>query len=303
MSCFYPLPARVADESGRVTVGYHPGKLGDKPIELPCGVCIGCKNDRARAWSIRIMHEAQLYDSNLFVTLTYEDEFLPKSLSLEYGDFQKFMRRLRKELRGVSPSPVGSHPIRFFVSGEYGEKLQRPHWHAILFNTYFSDSVRFVNGTCRSSVCERLWKFGNVVIGSVTPQSAAYCAGYTLSKMKASSYEDVVDLATGEISERRPPFCQMSRDPGIGAWWYERYARDCFPADYAVVEGKRFKVPRYYWRKFQEAGDALDVEDVALGRVERARAVPVEESSSRRRDDRATVAKARLKLSKERKLL
>lgn len=303
MSCFYPLPARIADESGRVTVGYHPGKLGDKPMELPCGVCIGCKNDRARAWSIRIMHEAQLYDSNVFLTLTYEDEFLPKSLSLEYLDFQLFMKRLRKEQRGVSESPVGSYPIRFFVAGEYGEQLQRPHWHAILFNTYFADEVRFVNGTSRSSSCERLWKFGNVVLGSVTPQSAAYCAGYTLSKMKASSYEDVVDVATGEVTARRPPFCQMSRDPGIGAWWYEKFVGDVFPADHAVVEGKRHKVPRYYWRKFVESSAPVVVEDVGDRRIDRARAVPVEESSARRRDDRATVAKARLELARERKCL
>lgn len=303
MSCYYPLPASRARESGRVTVGYHPRDTwtGDR-LELPCGGCVGCKMDRARSWSTRIMHEAQLYDSNLFVTLDYAPEHLPKSLSLEYVDFQLFMKRLRRHLRGVCAGPNGCYPIRFFVSGEYGEKYQRPHWHAILFNTRFPDQVSYLNGTLRSTVAEKLWNMGNVVIGSVTPQSASYCAGYTLYKQKAVEYEDVVNLATGEVSMRRPPFCQMSRDPGIGSWWYERYASDVLPADVAVVDGKRGKVPRYYYEKYKAEAAALDVEAVADARCERARARPIEESSERRREDRAMVAKARLKFFSQRSL-
>lgn len=305
MSCFHPLEAYRDRSSGRVTIGYHPGESPRRDgMELPCGRCVGCKMDRARAWSIRVMHEAQLYDSNLFVTLDYAPESLPKSLSLEYPHFQKFMRRLRRRMPGVSPSPVGTYPIRFFCAGEYGEKFQRPHWHAVLFNCYFKDSVRLFNGTSRSATAESVWEHGNVVIGEVTAASAAYVAGYTLAKRYGQSaqdhYEDVVNLSTGEVTARRAEFCQMSRDPGIGAWWYSRFKGDLFPKDHAVVEGKEHKVPGYYWRKFQQEADPLLVEELEAARVERARRVPLEESSDRRRCDREIVAKSRLKTFSER---
>lgn len=303
MSCFRPLPAYVDREGGQPRVGYWAGQQGDK-LELPCGHCVGCKQDRARSWSIRIMHEAQLYDSNLFLTLDYAPEHLPRSLSLEYRDFQGFLKRLRKEVKGVSVAPSGERPVRFFVAGEYGEKFQRPHWHAILFNVWFADQVEYFNGTFRSEQAERLWVKGNVVIGKVTPQSAAYVAGYTLNKRYGRDaddyYEDVVNVATGEVSRRRAEFCVMSRRPGIGAWWYDRFGGDLFPADHAVVEGKEFKVPRFYWKKFVDQADANVVEDLVEARYERARAVPLAESSERRRGDREEVARSRMKFFSER---
>lgn len=305
MSCFHPLPAYVDRGSGGAPrIGYHAGEQGDK-LELPCGVCVGCRMDRSRSWSIRMMHEAQLYDSNLFLTLDYSPEFLPKSLSLEYRDFQLFMKKLRKEVKGVTKIPNGKAPIRFFVAGEYGETYGRPHWHAILFNTNFEDKVLFHNGTYRSSTCERLWGNGNVVIGNLTPASAAYVAGYTLSKRygrgAAAHYEDVLNLSTGEMSSRRPEFCQMSRDPGIGAYWYEMYGRDLLPHDFAVQDGKKYKVPRYYWNKFQAHGDANVIEDVTVARMLRAREMPLEERSDRRRAEREEVAQAKLKTFSQRR--
>lgn len=256
------------------------------------------------------MHEAQLWDANRFVTLDYAPEHLT-SWSLRYRDFQLFMKRLRKAVSGVSPAPVpendprfGTRPIRFFVAGEYGAKFRRPHWHALLFNCRFEDEVRFVNGTSRSAQAESIWQLGNVVIGEVTPASAAYVAGYTLSKVYGPAalehYEDLVDSCTGEVSSRRPEFIVPSRAPGIGAWWYERYSSDLFPRDRAVAEGREFKVPRYYWNKFQREGDPSAVEAIHDGRYERSRAIPLEERSESRRAVRAELATARLMLNMER---
>lgn len=302
MSCYRPLLAyRRAD--GEVRLGQAPADAYS--LELPCSRCIGCKLDRARAWSIRITHEAQLYDSNVFVTFTYSDDSLPRSLSLEYPDFAGFMKRLRRRLRGVTQVTDGRKPIRFFVSGEYGGRTRRPHWHAILFNTRFPDQVRLVNGTYRSTVCEELWNRGNVVIGDVTPRSAAYVAGYTLKKVHgqraAAHYEDVVDVNTGELHSRRPEFVVMSRRPGIGSWWYDRYGGDVFPHDRAVMEGKCYKVPRYYWNRFESEANPFLVEDVAWRRELKARE-RVEDSTPERRLVREVVAERRAALFGERGL-
>lgn len=300
LSCYRPMRA-FRTPGGDVGLGVAPGDCYS--LELPCGRCIGCKMDRARAWSIRIGHEAQLYDRNLFVTLTYDDASLPSSLSLEYPDFQGFMKRLRRRITGVTIAPNGKHPIRFFCAGEYGGKTARPHWHAILFNTYFADQVRLKNGTTRSRLCEALWDRGNVVIGDVTPQSAAYVAGYTMKKKYGdpSAYEDVVNVYTGELSARRPEFCTMSRKPGIGSWWYDRFAKDLFPVDHAISDGKTYKVPRYYWKKFELDADPILAEEL-MWRRELKAAEHIQDSTPDRRRVREIIAERRSILYSDRGL-
>lgn len=302
MSCYHPRPA-YKSAAGEVKVGYDDGR--GRKFEVPCGRCVGCKLDRSRAWTVRIMHEAQMFDSNLFLTLTYSPEAMPKSLSLEYSDFQGFMKRLRRRVRGVGPGPDGGRPVRFFVAGEYGGQSCRPHFHAILFNAWFKDQQSLVNGTFRSSLCEELWARGNVVIGTVTARSAAYVAGYCLKKVHGREarehYEDVADLRTGELSSRRPEFVVMSRNPGIGFWWYRRFAEDLFPADHAVTDGRRYKVPRYYMEKYRLEADAAEFERVMEARYERA-AAQLSESTEERRAVREVVAYARATQNGERGL-
>lgn len=286
---------------GGVKIGVGEGRH----LEVPCGKCVGCRLDRARMWSIRIQHEAQLFDSNQFLTLTYDSARLPSSRSLEYADFSGFMKRLRKRVVGVSVQADGRRPIRFFCAGEYGGETGRPHWHAILFNTRFGDEQTLVNQTKRSGLCDDLWDRGNVVLGDVNAQSAAYVAGYTLKKRYGEAakdfYEDVVNLRTGELTSRRREFVTMSRRPGIGARWYERFGGDLFPHDFAVQEGKKFKVPRYYWKRFQDTGDAKIVEEVAYERELRA-LDRIEDSTPSRLEVREILAERRATFFGERGL-
>jgi len=251
MACVRPIRA-CQEASGRVRIG-APGRFDGRELQLPCGKCIGCKMARSRSWSLRIKHEAQFYDASVFVTLTYDELHLPRSLSLEYQDFQAFMKRLRRRLRGVTECPDGRQAIRFFVGAEYGSAYRRPHYHAILFNCHFPDSVRLWNGDSRSTIAEGLWQKGAVVVGDFTQERAAYVAGYTVEKRYGQAavdhYEDVVSPATGEVFARRPEFCQMSRGPGIGAWWYERYRQDLYKGYLTDGAGQRCKLPRYYFEK------------------------------------------------------
>lgn len=285
MACHKPLGAYKAPD-GSIKIGrgaIDPGHL----LELPCGQCVGCKKDRARAWSLRIGHEAQLWDSNYFVTLDYAPEHL-RSLSLEYVDFQLFLKRLRKKFKGHMPGPNGDYPIRFFVAGEYGARYRRPHWHCILFNLLLTDLKRFQNDTLQSDVMDDLWGKGRVVIGSVTPQSAAYVAGYVNKKVygqgSSDYYEDVVDVNSGEVFKRRPEFVVMSLKPGIGAWWYDRYKKDLFTHDVAVRDGKKYKVPRYYFERFKkDPSNAARAEEIEYERYLKSQAMPVEEKSLDRR--------------------
>lgn len=230
------------------------GLVGDLgTVTVPCGRCMDCRLRAAYEWSLRVMHESELYSSNLFVTLTYDDEHVPADYGLNYYHFQLFMHSLRKEVRGAG---------RFFMCGEYGEQFGRPHYHAILFNCFFEDmefwKVIDDNRVYTSDTLSALWGRGFCSIGEVNLDSAGYVARYTTKKVTGpeagSAYQYV--SADGEVFDREPPFLQPSLKPGIGAGWFERFKGDVFPCDYLVYDGKRFPVPRYYSKLLEREAEA-----------------------------------------------
>lgn len=229
---------------------------GAVPFRLPCGKCLACRLDRAREWSMRIMHEASLYDTNLFLTLTYAPQHLPAGGALRIGDLQRFMKRVRWHFQ--------PRTIRFFACGEYGEKGDRPHYHVILFDAWFPDRVLWKvtdlgEHLFRSAMLEQLWPVGHALFGDVTHESAGYVARYAIKKVNGPLAADhyrrtAIVPETGEVREWTvpPEFAVMSRRPGIGNLWYQRYAGDCFPSDFLVVDGQKVPVPRYYKAQLPE---------------------------------------------------
>lgn len=104
-------------------------------VEVPCGKCLECRIQYARVWADRCVLEAKKYKYNYFVTLTYDDHFLPDRNSLDPKDLQLFIKRLRKHYSKKYPGIK----IRFLASGEYGDISWRPHYHIILFNCPIDD--------------------------------------------------------------------------------------------------------------------------------------------------------------------
>lgn len=296
MKCYHPLRA-FRRSSGGIEFSEAPGDR--ESLELPCGKCVGCRLARAQAWAVRCRHEAMLYDRNCFITLTYDDDHQPAHGSLNYSDVQRFFKRLRKRFHGESEAPNGQRPIRFFVAGEYGSTTFRPHYHALIFNYDFRDDARpWGRNTYRSRSLEELWPYGSSLVGPLTPATAAYTARYALKKVSYGSNPDhydasSVDPDTGEVHVRTPEFVRMSRRPGIGQWWFDKYWRDLYPLDAAIYDGRPVPVPTYYRRKLQEL-DPLLSEEVEHERFQRGSSVPYSEKTDERRSVSETVAKARL---------
>lgn len=234
MACYHPLSAWYAKErndSGKrsITFRFSEG-FKDRPVSVPCGTCIGCRLERAREWSVRCMHEASLYEENSFVTLTYDDAHLPEGGSLRPDDFVRFMKRLRHVKPGV----------RFFQCGEYGDRFGRPHHHAVLFNCGFADRefYRERKGVRLDTSRElaELWPYGFSTVGEVTFDSAGYVARYTLKKVGGAA----------PLPGRMKEYLTMSRRPGIGRGWIDKFHKDVYPNDELVVNGHVTKPPRYY---------------------------------------------------------
>jgi len=226
-----------------------------------------------------------MWDENCFITLTYDEDHLPPSGSLEYRDFQLFLKRLRKHFE--------PREIRFFMCGEYGSNTRRPHFHAALFNLDFPDKKLFKtteqkNKLYTSDLLDRIWGKGFTNIGALTYQSAAYIARYITDKItitesskttinpstnKPYSYHyHSINPITGELTQLKPEFQQSSRKPGLGATWYQKYKTDVFNPGHGDgipisankhvqdvgrngqirINGQWTRAPRYYLNKYKQ---------------------------------------------------
>lgn len=249
MPCFSPLSAWQTESGGIVFA--ERGNIR-RELQLPCGQCIGCRVDKAQAWAIRCTHEAQLHSSSCFATLTYSEEHYPQNGSLDYRHFQAFIRALRQRERRSG----NTGKIRFFMCGEYGEKLSRPHYHALLFGYWPTDCVRLKQNKghwlYRSDTLDALWGRGFVNFGAITEASAGYCAQYATKKITGPRAEDHysrVNPSTGEIVQLTPEFARMSLKPGIGSTWLEKYRSDVYNYDQVIINGKSRRPPKFYDKK------------------------------------------------------
>lgn len=182
---------------------------------FPCGRCEPCLFNRKRLWTHRIMLEKLCHKHSVFATLTYDDDHLPKDDGIPIivrDHLQLWLKRFRKAIEPVK--------VRFYGVGEYGNKSDRPHFHVIVFNFPMCERGQTLTNAATGEsrwrdccpVCGVFgdtWGNGDIFLGDVTGQSAAYCAKYTVKHM--TRYDDI------RLNGRPPEFCRMSLRPGIGA--------------------------------------------------------------------------------------
>jgi len=266
MPCYRPLqawrqPGALKPGEARMVFSKHDPCM--KAIDLPCGQCLGCRLERSRRWAVRIMHEAQMHECNSFLTLTYDEKCVPPGGTLRVEDFQLFMKRLRRGSSG---------PLRFFHCGEYGDDGERPHYHCCLFGEDFRSDRVFYKKTKRgdelftSPRLSEAWGNGNVWIGELTFESAAYVARYCLKKAQIAgkageSLDDRLSAYSKWLAGRKPEYVTMSRRPGIGSGWFARYGDEVFPSDEVVVRRSASYVamlpPPFYDKLLEKADPAL----------------------------------------------
>lgn len=194
------------------------------PVMVPCGKCIPCLNVKRQEWIIRLEQEYKHSTSALFVTLTYDQKHLPNDNSLNKKHVQDYMKRLRKM--------DGTNKLRYYLTGEYGSKTGRPHYHILLFNAQ-EHHARMVWRDSKQK------PIGMVHIGRVTQKSIAYCTKYIVQP----------ELAT---TEKQKPFALMSRAYGIGG----HYLTDLMVAwhkeddrNYMIIDRQKARLPRFYRSK------------------------------------------------------
>lgn len=229
---------------------------------VPCGQCLPCRFNRRRQWTFRLSLELMACDEGCWVTLTYNNEFEPKSYfdeekgvfyedveekgrgTLDPRDVRLFIMRLRKLM--------GSHRFRYFLCGEYGEKNGRPHYHVCLFGL-----GEHWKNTIKRAWCDPLSKrpLGNVDVGTLTQYSMQYTCGYVVKKLTKKGDEKLFGLY--------PEFSRFSQGMGRGSIEKIAKALNCKSADVYYMthddiprsftwNGKNWPMDRYVRSKVLE---------------------------------------------------
>lgn len=196
-------------------------------VEVPCGKCMICKANQARKKAERAMAEANTWEHNEVINLTYNNENLPTNTRLDgtvvatlrYKDVQDFKKRLLKQWK----KKYNQDGIKFMCACEYGEKYQRPHYHLIMYNFEAKDK-EFFGYTKKGSKeyisdeITKIWGKGHVTIGEVTPETVQYVANYCLKKFKGKQAKGIYRELGVE-----PESVKSSNRRGLGALFAEKH--------------------------------------------------------------------------------
>lgn len=216
-----------------------------RPLTVPCGKCMACRIARVRDWSVRLLDESSCWDKTSFISLTYSEDHVPITncgkLTLVKSDLQKFFKRCRKSL---------SSSIKYFACGEYGDAGHRPHFHAIVFGSDFTEDGdwyihHYDNGQpiYTSDRISKLWPYGLATVDVVLPERIRYVCGYVEKKM----YYNPTDNFLEGYGCLLPPFQLMSQ--GLGLRFFRKHESDYIFSLKKTINGVAYSFPRYYLKK------------------------------------------------------
>lgn len=255
-------------------------------MPVPCGHCLGCAADRARLWTDRLCLEFDHTKKAVFITLTYNDKYLPFVFepaedgstlavpTLVKRDLQLFLKRLRRDFAPTE--------LRFFACGEYGGLSARPHLHMIVFGSDLSDwdpvpwsKNEFGQPVYLSQRLEDIWSSdlwtkdnktetrGFSTIAPVSIRTMSYVAHYTTKKM-APSGDDNPNIYYASV---QPEFAQMSRRPGIAGYFlvdhpeFDGDIRWTYLDPQDPSQSRDINLPRYVLDRFDDPSISASVRE------------------------------------------
>lgn len=229
-------------------------------ILVPCNKCELCRDRRAKEWTTRATCETNSATyPPLFVTLTYEDKYLPAD-GVDKVAIQKFLKRFRINWYRLYHELLD---LRYFAVGEYGRKKHRPHYHLILWNVpndRDNDPLRldYIYRIIQKSWSEKVSDeeysslplylrvgldrrlFGRIEVTPDRGHSGAYCMKYM--------HKDV------RVPNGKNDFFHLSsrRGGGIGVRYLNQHLNE-FRANHGItsvpVDGDNYALPRVFKEK------------------------------------------------------
>jgi len=141
---------------------------------------------------------------------------------------------------------LGDRKIKYFASGEYGEKFGRPHYHLFVFGVKYSDK----------ELIQKCWEFGNVDVE--IPKDGFKASRYVAGYIKKDGV-----LGRSRVDGRTLPFQLQST--GIGKAYAEKHKERLIKNLGSTINGVQVGLPRYYRRILE-----IDPERIAEKSKEKA---------------------------------
>lgn len=196
----------------------------------PCGSCMSCRVAHRTEWEFRIYQEVMMeyskgFDSS-FVTLTYSDDFLPRTSdglpTISKEDVDNFYHRFNY----VCKKRFDRTFKQFFVT-EYGDLFGRPHAHSIIIG--LSPDYR--------NLVSYSWLRGHVMSLPVLSGAIRYVLKYMDKQVFGS------DKLSNIYGNRIPPYSKKSH--GIGLDYIKSHAFELIENDGYVFHGHKFPLSSY----------------------------------------------------------
>lgn len=209
-------------------------------VEVSCGRCMPCRINRRQEWVARmIMEQLHSKTTATFFTLTYDPEHVPEDGNLQKQDLRKFIDRCRKGSLGQ---------IRYLAVGEYGEKLLRPHYHGVFYDTPPEDWEAYIRDK---------WGLGFTSCSEFNMRRAKYLAQYTLKKLDNAN--------NPRLDGKTPEFRVSCQRPPLGAAFAREWLNFCTtpPGTRYIARngdipqifqhgGVRYRIPQYWVEKIRD---------------------------------------------------
>lgn len=139
-------------------------KYGDNLIQIPCGHCQECLNNRKKELAVRAYYAFNDKET-YFITLTFKDE---KELKKAEENPKKYLLENYNE-----------QLTEYIATWEHGEQTKRGHYH--LITTNYSNN-------------KKIWNKGYTDIKIATPETIFYTANYVEKK---KNNNDIVFFSKG----------------------------------------------------------------------------------------------------------
>lgn len=203
-------------------------------VPIGCGNCIECLKQKQREWTIRLTEEIKDDNTGKFVTLTLSDESMEElgNIVEKYAEgyvrdnliatkaVRRFLERWRKKYK---------KSVKHWLITEWGQNnTERMHLHGIIFTDEIED-------------IKRIWKYGNVFIGTfVNEKSINYIVKYL-----------------GKVDEKHKDYKpKILTSRGIGKGYTKRfnsklnkYNGEKTKEYYKAKSGHKMALPIYYRNK------------------------------------------------------
>jgi len=178
----------------------------------PCGKCQACRILSHVDLVKRLQIQWQLMPFAYFVTLTYDNECIPRFSNglntLFKGDLTLFLKLCKKYLPKHVVFAVGEYGGKLFIDdpieASKAERDINPHYHLIFYFSTIADSKL-------KEIIQKYWYFGRSQTLNCSQSLISYIAGYVTKKL--TNKKSMKDFKNLDIL---PEFSRYPRNPALG---------------------------------------------------------------------------------------